>query len=73
MQMPAWRALPATAQALYPWLKLEWHGPRANNNGKISLSVILLGKLAPQIVRNAARKIEERRTRPVQIICFKPK
>lgn len=34
---------------------------------------ILLGKLAPQIVRNAARNIEERRTQPVQIICFKPK
>ncbi|MFC6638871.1 methyltransferase domain-containing protein [Sulfitobacter sp. JBTF-M27] len=33
---------------------------------------ILLGKLAPQIVRNAARNIEERRTHPVQIICFKP-
>lgn len=33
---------------------------------------ILLGKLAPQIVRNAARNIEERRTQPVQIVCFKP-
>lgn len=33
---------------------------------------ILLGKLAPQIVRNAARNIEERRTHPVQIICQKP-
>jgi SAM-dependent methyltransferase len=34
---------------------------------------ILLGRLAPQIVRNAARNIEERRTHPVQIICYKPK
>ena len=34
---------------------------------------ILLGKLAPQIVRNAARNIEERRTHPVQIICYKSK
>lgn len=33
---------------------------------------ILLGKLAPEIVRNAARNIEERRTEPVQILCFKP-
>ncbi len=33
---------------------------------------ILLGKLAPQIVRNAARNIEEGRTHPVQIICRKP-
>lgn len=34
---------------------------------------ILLGRLAPQIVRNAARNIEERRTRPVQIVCHKPR
>jgi SAM-dependent methyltransferase len=33
---------------------------------------ILLGKLAPQIVRNAARNIEERRTHPIQILCYKP-
>ncbi|MBK6465943.1 MAG: class I SAM-dependent methyltransferase [Rhodobacter sp.] len=32
---------------------------------------ILLGKLAPQIVRNAARNIEEGRTHPFQIICRK--
>ncbi len=39
MEEPAWRALSTAAQALYPWLKLEWHGPKANNNGRISLSV----------------------------------
>lgn len=39
MDCPAWRALSPKAQALYPWLKLEWKGPKANNNGKISLSV----------------------------------
>jgi DNA-binding transcriptional MocR family regulator len=39
METPAWRALPPTAQALYPWLRLEWRGPKANNNGKVSLSV----------------------------------
>lgn len=39
MEEPAWRALSSTAQALYPWLKLEWRGPNANNNGKIQLSV----------------------------------
>lgn len=33
---------------------------------------ILLGKQAPQIVRNAARNIEENRTHPIQIICSKP-
>lgn len=39
MQTPAWRALGPTAQALYAWLKLEWRGPSANNNGAIRLSV----------------------------------
>ncbi|ERP98782.1 hypothetical protein Q669_00560 [Labrenzia sp. C1B10] len=39
MEEPAWRALSPVAQALYPWLKLEWHGPKFNNNGKIRLSV----------------------------------
>jgi len=33
---------------------------------------ILLGRQAPQIVRNAARNIAERRTHPVQIVCRKP-
>lgn len=39
METPAWCALSTAAQALYPWLKLEWRGPDANNNGKIRLSV----------------------------------
>lgn len=39
METPAWRALSTTAQALYPWLKMEWKGPQANNNGRISLPV----------------------------------
>lgn len=39
MQSDAWRALSYTAQALYPWLKFEWHGPKVNNNGKLRLSV----------------------------------
>jgi hypothetical protein len=33
---------------------------------------ILLGATAPAKTRNAARNIEEGRTRPVQIICRKP-
>ena len=37
MQTEAWQSLTTTAQALYPWLKLEWKGPKANNNGKLSL------------------------------------
>ena len=39
MEEPAWQALSSAAQALYPWLLLEWHGPDHNNNGKIRLSV----------------------------------
>lgn len=39
METCAWRSLNSAAQALYPWLKLEWKGPKRNNNGKISLSV----------------------------------
>ena len=39
MQTEAWRALSPTAQALYPWIKLEWHGPKHNNNGSIRLSL----------------------------------
>lgn len=39
MESDAWRALSFPAKALYPFLKLEWHGPKANNNGNIRLSV----------------------------------
>lgn len=38
MDTPAWRALSTKAQALYPWIKMEWKGPKRNNNGTISLS-----------------------------------
>lgn len=33
---------------------------------------ILMGETAPQKARNAARNIEEGRTHPVQVICYKP-
>ena len=39
METAAWCALSTTAQALYPWLKLEWKGPKYNRNGQIQLSV----------------------------------
>ena len=39
MEVPAWRALSPVAQALYVWLRFEWRGPNANNNGKLRLSV----------------------------------
>ena len=39
MDTPAWRALSSAAQALYPWLVMEFKGEQFNNNGKIRLSV----------------------------------
>ncbi|SHJ19654.1 hypothetical protein SAMN05444000_1068 [Shimia gijangensis] len=50
MERPAWRALSLPAQAIYPWLKLEWKGPKANNNGKIELS---LRQIADRVGCNA--------------------
>ena len=38
MSSDAWRALSPKAQMIYIWLRLEWKGPRFNNNGKIRLS-----------------------------------
>ncbi len=34
MEEPAWRALSSAAQSLYPWLRLEWRRPEANNNAQ---------------------------------------
>lgn len=62
MEEPAWRALSTTAQALYPWLKLEWRGPRANNNGKIRLSTRQaaerLGNVSPSTVSRAFQELQ---------------
>lgn len=44
MELPAWRELSTAAQAVYPWLKLEWKGPKANNNGQIEISVRQLAR-----------------------------
>ena len=33
---------------------------------------ILLGKTAPEKIKNAARNIEEKRTHPIQVVCRKP-
>ena len=59
MQSSAWRALTPSAQALYPWLKLEWHGPRANNNGRIVLSVRQAAERMGVGVNTAARAFHE--------------
>jgi len=55
MQTQAWRALSPNAQALYPWLRLEWKGDKANNNGQIVLSVRQAAK-ALGVARNTAAR-----------------
>ena len=59
METPAWRALSPTAQALYPWLKLEWRGPQNNNNGRISLSTRQAADRLGCGVNTAARAFHE--------------
>ena len=59
MEEPAWRALSPNAQAAYPWLKLEWRGPNANNNGKIRLSVRQLAQRMGTTRDTAARAIHQ--------------
>lgn len=59
METPAWRALTTTAQALYPWLKMEWKGPQANNNGKISLPVRTAAERLGCNMKTAARAFHD--------------
>lgn len=59
MSTPAWRALSPSAQALYPWHKLEWRGPRANNNGRIVLSVRQAAEFMGCGVNTAARAFHD--------------
>ncbi len=59
MSTDAWRALSPSAQALYPWLKLEWRGPKANNNGRIALSVRQAAERLGVGVNTAARAFHD--------------
>ena len=59
MEAPAWAALSTTAQALYPWLKFEWKGPKANNNGKISLPVRVAADRLGCNAKTAARAFHD--------------
>lgn len=59
MTTPAWRALSPKAQALYPWLKFEWHGPKANNNGRIRLSCRQASELMGVSVNTANGAFQE--------------
>ena len=71
METEAWRSLPPSSQALYVWLKLEWRGPQANNNGKISLSVRQAAHklgVAPDTAARAFHPLQERGF----LFCTKP-
>lgn len=59
METPAWRALSPVAQALYPWLKLEWRGPKSNNNGRIQLSVRQAAERLGVGINTAARAFHD--------------
>lgn len=59
METPAWRALSPTAQALYPWLRLEWRGAKANNNGKLRLSVRQAAERMGVNMKTAARAFHD--------------
>jgi DNA-binding transcriptional MocR family regulator len=59
MSTPAWRALSPCAQALYPWLKLEWRGPKANNNGRLALSVRQAAEKMGVGINTAARAFHD--------------
>ncbi|KZX94486.1 MULTISPECIES: helix-turn-helix domain-containing protein [unclassified Sulfitobacter] len=59
METPAWRALSPCAQALYPWLRLEWRGAKANNNGKLRLSVRQAAERMGVNVKTAARAFHD--------------
>ena len=59
METPAWRALTPTAQALYPWIKFEWRGPKANNNGQIKLSVRQAAEALGVNMKTAARAFHD--------------
>lgn len=59
MEAPAWRGLSSTAQALYPWLKLQWKGTQSNNNGKIRLSVRQAAELLGVSISTASRAFHD--------------
>lgn len=59
METPAWRGLSTTAQALYPFIKLEWKGPTANNNGSIQLSNRQASKAINVTIDTASRAFHD--------------
>ncbi|MCB1439939.1 MAG: hypothetical protein KDJ63_09215 [Nitratireductor sp.] len=62
MNTDAWRSLSTSAQALYPWLRMEWKGAQYNNNGKLSLSyraaAEAMGISSPDTVMRAFKDLQ---------------
>ena len=56
---PAWRELPTKSQSLYMLVKLEWKGPKMNNNGKIALSCRQAAKKMGVSLNTAATAFRE--------------
>ncbi len=56
---PAWRELPTKSQSLYILVKLEWKGPKMNNNGKIALSCRQAAKKMGVSLNTAATAFRE--------------
>lgn len=71
METEAWRSLPPVAQALYPWLLLEWRGPGNNNNGRISLSVRQAAERIGVSKDTASKAFRDLQSRGF-IFCTKP-
>lgn len=59
LETPAWRALSLAGKAVYPFVRLEWHGPKYNNNGKIRLSVRQAAEKAGIGINTAAKAFHD--------------
>lgn len=59
IETPAWRALSLSARAVYLVFRFEWHGPKANNNGKLRLSVRQAAEKVGIGVNAAARAFQD--------------
>lgn len=59
IETPAWVALTCQAKALYILLLMEWKGPKANNNGRIQLSVRQAAEKLGIGINTAARAFHE--------------
>lgn len=68
MSCPAWSALPSCAQALYVWIKFEWRGPSANNNGKIRLSLRQAATAMGCNIKTAGRAFHELRAKGFLVV-----